>query len=75
MTMQIMLEGVRLAGDDLTGPAIRAAFESMTDFDTGGITAPISFSPSSHKGAVGLKIYQVQEGQWQPITDYIQAAP
>ena len=74
-TMQIMLEGVRLAGDDLTGPGIRSALESIVAFNPGGITSPITFTPSSHKGATQLKIYQVQDGKWLPITDYIQVAP
>ena len=75
VTMQVMAEGIRRAGDDLTGEGIRRGLESLTDLDTGGITAPITFSPTSHKGAKALRIYQVQGGRWVPITDYIEAQP
>ena len=75
VTMQVMTEGIRRAGDDLTGKGIREGLESLTDFQTGGITAPITFSPTSHKGATALRVYQVQEGEWVPITDYLEAQP
>jgi branched-chain amino acid transport system substrate-binding protein len=75
VTMQVMAEGIRRASDDLTGKGIRKGLESLTGFETGGITAPITFSPTSHKGATALRIYQVQEGEWVPITDHIEAQP
>ncbi len=75
VTMQVMAEGIRRAGDNLTGEGIRLGLESLTDLDTGGITAPITFSAESHKGARALRIYQVQNGVWVPITDYISARP
>jgi len=74
-TMQVMAEGIRRAGDDLTGKGIREGLESLTNFETRGITAPITFSPTSHKGATALRVYQVQEGEWVPITDYLEAQP
>ena len=75
VTMQVMAEGIRRAGDDLTGKGIREGLESLTNFETGGITPPITFSPTSHKGAMALRIYQVQEGEWVPISGYIEAQP
>jgi len=75
VTMQVMAEGIRRAGDNLTGPGIRAGLESIENLDTGGITAPITFSATSHKGAQALRIYQVRNGVWVPITDYIEAQP
>jgi branched-chain amino acid transport system substrate-binding protein len=75
VTMQVMAEGVRRAGDDLTGKGIREGLETLTNFETGGITPPITFSPTSHKGAMALRIYQVQEGEWVPISSYIEAQP
>lgn len=75
VTMQVMAEGIRRAGDNLTGPGIRAGLESIENLDTGGITAPITFSATSHKGARALRIYRVQNGLWVPISDYIEAQP
>jgi len=75
VTMRVMAEGIRQAGDNLTGEGIREGLEGLTNFDTGDITAPITFSPTSHRGATALRIYQVRGGEWAPITDYIEAQP
>jgi branched-chain amino acid transport system substrate-binding protein len=75
VTMQVMAEGIRLAGNNLTGEKIRQALETMTGLNLGGITPPITFSATSHKGVAALRIYQVQNGQWVPVTDYIKAQP
>ncbi|MBN1955991.1 MAG: ABC transporter substrate-binding protein [Anaerolineae bacterium] len=75
VTMRVMAEGIRRAGDDLSGEGIRAALESMSNFDPGGITAPITFSSTDHKGVTALRIHQVQNGVWVPVTDYIEAQP
>lgn len=72
-TAAIMMEGVRrvLARDqDVTGANIRAALESLEAFDTGGVTAPITYSDQSHLGPRGMRLFQVQGGQWQQLTDF-----
>ncbi len=73
-TMAVMVEGIRRtldAGQDLTGPNIKAALEGIKDFDTGGVTPPITFTPSDHRGNRAIRIYQVQKGKWIAVTDYI----
>ncbi|MBN1483692.1 MAG: ABC transporter substrate-binding protein [Chloroflexia bacterium] len=70
-TAMVLLEGVRRAGDDLSGPGLRQAMESIKNFDSGGLLLPISFGPESHRTNPALRIFQVQSGQWVPITDYI----
>jgi branched-chain amino acid transport system substrate-binding protein len=75
-TMSVMAEGIERvldAGDELTGENLRAALEGIQGFDTGGVTAPISFSSTSHKGNDALRLFQVQDGQWIQISDYISA--
>jgi branched-chain amino acid transport system substrate-binding protein len=73
-TMAVMAEGIRqvvASGQEVTGPNIRAALESIQNFDTGGITAPVSFSADDHQGNRALVIYQVQDGQWIAVSDQI----
>ncbi len=65
--MKVMSEAIGRVKGEINGPAIKAALEGMTDFDTGGLTVPISFSDKSHKGSMGLRIYQVQKGRFVPI--------
>jgi len=65
--MKVMAEAMSRVKGEVTGPAIKAALENMKDFDTGGLTVPISFSAASHKGSMGLRIYQIQKGKFVPV--------
>jgi branched-chain amino acid transport system substrate-binding protein len=73
-TMAVMAEGMRIVlqnGDELTGPNLKAALETLTDFETQGVTAPITFTPDDHRGTRALKIYRVEGGKWVPISDLL----
>ncbi|MCX5814708.1 MAG: ABC transporter substrate-binding protein [Proteobacteria bacterium] len=72
-TARVMLEGIKKAGDDLSGVGIRKGLESIRDFSTGGITAPVTFTAADHKGCKKLRLGQVIRGKWQSITDYLAA--
>jgi branched-chain amino acid transport system substrate-binding protein len=75
-TMAVMAEGIKRtldAGQGLTGENIRANLEKIQNFDTGGVTASLSFSPTDHAGNKALRIFHVEGGQWTPISDYISA--
>ena len=77
-TMAVMSEGIKRVldeGKDLNGENIKAALETIKDFDTGGVTSKISFSPESHKGNTALRLYKVENGKWVSITDFITASP
>jgi branched-chain amino acid transport system substrate-binding protein len=73
-TMAVMTEGIKQAAakGDVTGESIRTALESLQNFETGGIIAPISFGAADHQGAVATKIYQVKNGAWVPISDMME---
>lgn len=74
LTMQVMAEGIKRvldAGNELTGENVRAALEGITNYDTGDITAPLTFTAANHAGNKALRMFEVQGGQWQPISDYI----
>jgi branched-chain amino acid transport system substrate-binding protein len=75
--MSIMLEGVRrtvAAGQELTGENIKASMESIQGFETGGVTPPITFGPDDHRGMRGMRLYKVEGGQWQPLTEMREAS-
>ena len=46
---QILVEGLRLAGKDLTRKGLLKAMESMTAFET-NVFGPITFTPDKHNG-------------------------
>lgn len=72
-TAAVMTEGIRRVvarGEEVTGPKIKAALESLRDYDTGGVTVPISYSADDHLGARGMRLYEVREGSWRQLTDF-----
>jgi branched-chain amino acid transport system substrate-binding protein len=71
-TMHIMAEGMAQAlkdGDELTGPAIKEALETMGAIDTGGVvgTGEVEFSADSHRGQTGTGVYIAKGGVMEPI--------
>ena len=74
-TMAVMAEGLKRAldaGKPLSGENLKTALETMKDFDTGGVTTKLTFTPDDHRGSKALRLYQVKGGKWTPMTDYIQ---
>ncbi|RJX17358.1 MAG: ABC transporter substrate-binding protein [Desulforudis sp.] len=67
----VMLEAVRLAGDEVTGETIRGGLESMVNFDSGGLAAPVTFTKESHRGTDLVRLAEVQNGKFEYLTDWI----
>ena len=57
------------ATGEITGEAIRAAFETFDGLESGGVTAPVTFTATDHRGVKGMRIFEVQDGKWQPVTE------
>ena len=75
-TMAVMAEGIARVikdGKEVNGENIRAALESIQNFETGGVTAPISFAPDSHRGNASLRLFKVEGGVWKVVSDFISA--
>ncbi len=75
--MAVFIEGIRetvAAGEELSGENIRQALESIRDFDTGGVTQPISFSQTNHRAMRSMRIYEVRDGKWAPVSDFLSSA-
>jgi len=76
-TMAVMTEGIERVAKDgkaVNGENIRAALETIKDYDTGGITSSITFTPTDHRGSKALKLFQVENGGWNQISDYIESS-
>lgn len=71
VSAMVMLEGYKRAGDNLTGEGIAKGLESLQNFETGGLCAPVSFSKESHRGSERVKLAQVKDGKWVSISDWI----
>lgn len=76
VAMDLMAEAMRRtldAGEELTGPNIKAQLEAFGEnpHDTGGITAPIAFTPEDHRATRALQIFAVEDGIWLEASDLI----
>lgn len=57
-------------GDCVTMERLRYVLESTKNFDTGGLSGPISFSAEDHVGNKSVRLYEVVDGKWQAASDY-----
>jgi len=72
-TMAVLAEGIETVignGEEVTGENIKRALEGVTEMDMGGVTAPITFSAEDHRGAKAVRLYRVESGVWNPVTDF-----
>jgi branched-chain amino acid transport system substrate-binding protein len=54
----------------MNGPGIRAALETLKDFDLGGLSAPVSYSADDHRSTTSVSLYQVKGGKLEKVKDY-----
>jgi len=47
----------------LTGEGVKAALETFKNFDLGGLTEPVTYTPSDHRPTTTVNIYQIKEGK------------
>ncbi|MEW6615536.1 MAG: ABC transporter substrate-binding protein [Thermodesulfobacteriota bacterium] len=68
----VLVEGLKRAGKNLDEEALVSALESMKNYDTGGLCAPITYSSESHKGGDSWRIYKADPaaGRFIPMTDW-----
>ncbi|MFH1623890.1 MAG: ABC transporter substrate-binding protein [Pseudomonadota bacterium] len=68
----IWAEGLKRAGRNLTPDTLVQALETFDKFSTGGISTPVSYSSTNHKGGRGFKLYKtdMERETYVPITDY-----
>jgi len=54
----------------LNGAGVKAAAETLRDFSTGGLTQPITYTPTDHRPTTTTAIYQVQAGKLVKVAEY-----
>ncbi|MFH2013142.1 MAG: ABC transporter substrate-binding protein [Pseudomonadota bacterium] len=72
VTALVKIEGLRRAGRNLDGEALIKGLEGIKDLDMGGLTAPINYSPTNHKGGNAWKIFKSNPstGKFIPMTEW-----
>ena len=70
----LLVEAVRLAlekfGEPVTGEKVKQGFESIKAFTLDGLVPPMEVSEQDHEGGGWVRIYQVKEKKWVPVTDW-----
>jgi len=68
----VLVEGLKRAGRNLDEEALINALESIKNYDTGGLSGPLSYSAESHKGGNSWKIYKADpnSGKYAPLTGW-----
>ena len=68
--MAVMVAAIRrivAQQQEVNGPNIKTALETMPRLSTGGVTAPIKFSRTYHAGQRASRIFQVIRGRFRQI--------
>jgi branched-chain amino acid transport system substrate-binding protein len=70
--VQVWAEALRRAdkAGQLTGEGVKKAAETLKDFDIGGLTAPVSYSPTDHRPSTKTPIYQIKGGKLVKIAEF-----
>jgi branched-chain amino acid transport system substrate-binding protein len=65
VSMMVMKEALIRAdkAGELNGPGMKKALESLKDFDTEGLTAPITFTADDHRPSMSAKVYEFEDGK------------
>ncbi len=54
----------------LNGPGVKAALETLKDYDMGGLTSNVSYEPADHRPSTKTPIYQIQGGKLVKVAEY-----
>lgn len=70
-TMMLIAEGLRNAGNNLTRESFIRGMESIRNFRSEGMGAPVTFSAKQHYGLNSIRICEARNGKHVPVTDYM----
>lgn len=72
LSAMIFAEGMKRAGKGLDGEALIDSIETFKDFDSGGLTGPLTYGKNKHYGSEYWKLYKanLEKKIMEPITDW-----
>ncbi|MEW6264645.1 MAG: ABC transporter substrate-binding protein [Thermodesulfobacteriota bacterium] len=70
-SMMVMWEALKRAkkAGKLDGPGLKAGLETLKDFDTGGITPPLTYTPEDHRATTSCGFYTIKGGKLNLVKD------
>lgn len=69
---RVMIEAIRRCGDAPTRACVVGKIESGEEFDTAGVTLPLTFAPDRHISATAVRVLKVdpEAGTVTPVTEF-----
>ncbi len=58
---------------DITGTDVRDGMREIKDFSLGGMLPPLQMSAQDHEGGGYIRVFQVKDGGYQPVTEWFNA--
>ena len=59
-------------GWPVTGQHVKEGMESIREFSLGGLVPPLTVTEEDHEGGGWVRIYQVRNGEWEPVSEWMQ---
>jgi len=70
--LRLAIENVGV--DNLTPQAVEEhGFKKLNNFDVGGLHGPVSYTPGDNRLSKSSRVFQVQNGEILPISDWVEA--
>lgn len=68
----VITEGLKRAdkAGQLNGQGIKKAFETLSNYDMGGIACNVTYTASDHRACTSTPIYEIENGKLVKIKDY-----
>ena len=61
--------GIKRAGNNLSGEAVKNAMESLRNFETWGLTPPFTYTADDHRPTTKAKLYIITGGKLVPMRE------
>ncbi len=68
----LIREALEQVGECVSVDGFVAALEGLSDFDTGGLSGPVSFSADDHRGNRAVAMFEAQGGVWTPYSEFVE---
>ena len=68
VSIMVLAEGLRRS-IDRNGPSLKAALETLKDFQTGGLTPPLTYTPTDHRPTTSCGLFTVKDGRLSFVAD------
>jgi branched-chain amino acid transport system substrate-binding protein len=67
-SMMVLWEGLKRA-KKLNGSSLKAALETLREFETGGLTPPLTYTPEDHRPTTTCGLYTIKDGRLILVSD------